>query len=245
MKTYLLILFALLFMQISFAQQDTLQTNNEFQTIFNKSSKTKISGFGAVNMDFGSIENNFAFILGGEGAVLLNRKLYIGLYGRALVTLPKYKFKNPDFGNRLNIQRRGILDHGGLLLGYVFMPTKPIHFGFSTRFGAGALGIVYSYEDYYYEDNYNDPNLYFPEDSYEFVFVITPQLELEMNLTNWFKFRVSAGYQYVTNATVDVPIFQDGSIIIENGKILKEELINSKNYRTPTFSAGFIFGWFK
>ena len=239
MKTYFII-FTLIIAQISFAQQDTSKTDDEFKTIFQKKSKVKVSGFGAVILDFGSIENDFSLLVGGEGAVLFNRKFYIGLYGRILSTLPRYEYINSNFGNRYNIQRMGSFEHGGLLLGYVFMPKKPIHFGISSKFGGGALGVMYYYNNYY-----NEPNLYLPEDTYEFVFVITPQIELEMNLTNWFKFRISAGYQYVSSATVDVPVLQDGALIIENGEIVKEELINSKNYNTPVVSVGFIFGWFK
>ena len=240
MKKIFFIIAAVLTLNTVFAQQnDSTNTNDELKTIFGKSGdKVKVSGFGAFNMDFGSIENNFGLMMGGEGAVLINRSFFIGFYGRGLITMPTYTYTyyNPKFSKNMDVSQRAILGHGGLLIGYVFNPTKPIHMGFSARIGAGGIGLV----DDYSENHYNSNSSYYYHE-YPYIaplFVLSPQVDLEMNLTNWFKFRISAGYQYVTDASVSVSR-------IEDKKIVESELFNTSGYNTPTFSLGFVFGWFK
>lgn len=224
------------------AQTDSTQSNDDFKTLFNnKGGKTKISGFGSVNLDFGSIENNFGLMMGGEGAMLFNRKFYIGLYGRGLTTLPKYEFNNSSFNNIFNIERRGVMGHGGLLIGTIFMPEKPIHFGVSARIGGGAVGLIYYYEGYNY-----DPNLYYPENQHEAIFAFAPEAFVEMNLAAWFKIKVSAGYQYISDATVKSPLVENGRLVYDNNhQLVTEDVFTTKNYKTPLLSIGFLFGWFK
>ena len=236
---YLVLLIALITVNASIAQTDSTSTD-ELRTLFSKKSgKTKVSGFGSVNLDFGNIENSFGLMLGGEGAVLLNKRFYIGFYGRGLTTMPNYAFDH-SFKNRLNIEQRGVLGHGGLLLGYIFNPNSPIHFGISTRIGGGAIGLVY-----YYNDFNQDPNLYYPDELHKSVFTFAPEANIEMNLTNWFKIKLGVGYQYISEASIEAPIIEDGKFVLENGEFVTEELINSKNYNTPTVTLGFVFGWFK
>ncbi len=240
MKNLTLFLALIFITSIAVAQEDSLKSDNEFRTLFKgNGNKTKVSGFGSINLDFGSIENSFGLMMGGEGAVIFNRKFYFGIYGRGLTTLPNYNYDNSTSG-KVHIERRGMFGHGGLLVGYIFSPTNPIHFGVSTRIGGGALGLIYFYEGY---DKYSD--VYYPEDGHEPVFVFTPEANVEMNLTNWFKFRVSIGYQYVSDASVDAAVVEDGNLVFENGTIVKEEVMNSSNFNTPIVSLGFIFGWFK
>jgi len=240
---HLVLFIALLIASVLIAQTDnTTTTDNEFKTLFhNNGGKTKVSGFGSVNLDFGSVENNFGLMLGGEGALLLNQRFYIGFYGRGLTTLPKYELNRTFNNNIVNIERRGMLGHGGLLIGFIFMPEKPIHFGIDARIGGGAVGLVYYYESYY-----NDPDLYYPEDRMEAIFAFAPEAYLEMNFTSWFKVKLSAGYQYISNASVKAPIIENGKLVYDdNNKLVTEEVFNTTKYRTPTLSLGFVFGWFK
>ena len=227
-----------------FSQENTKKqdeaTNTGFQTIFNnKGESTDISGFMALNMDFGNINNNFGLLLGFDGAVLINKRFFLGIYGRGLATLPSYEYKYYDIDSSTNISttHRGMFFHGGLLLGYVFFPEKPIHFGISTRIGAGGIHLV---EDYAYKPHSPNNNC---SDSYDYpyiapLFVLSPQIDVEMNITSWMKFRVSAGYQYVSSSSLTIQS-------MDNGNLVEHKLLNSGDYSTPTFSLGFVFGWFK
>jgi len=241
MKNLTLII-VLIITNVLFAQTDSTQSKDEFRTLFsNNNGKTKVSGFGSFIIDFGNIENDFGLMVGGEGAVLFNQHIFVGMYGRGLATLPDYEFDNSSFGKVVNIERRAFMGHGGLLIGSNFMPKKPIHFGVNLRIGGGTVGLIYYYENYHY-----DPDFYFPEEQYEMIFAIAPEVFLEMNLASWFKVKLSAGYQYISEVTVDAPIYKDGKFVYdESGQIITEEVFSTSNYKTPLVSVGFIFGWFK
>ena len=237
---YTIFLIALLFVfDIAIAQSGSLQSeNNNYRTLFGSANgSTKVSGFGSFNLDFGNIDNEFGLMIGGEGAVLINRSFFIGFYGRALATAPKYSFTyyNSSDNTEITVDRNVAFGHGGLLVGAIFNATKPMHFGISIRIGGGGVSLFkpYSDEDYYssHKDFYEYPHI-------APIFVMSPQLDFEMNLTNWMKFKVSAGYQYVANASLNYKIMEDGNIV-------DKELLNTSIFNTPTVSMGFIFGWFK
>ena len=226
---------------ISFAQEnDTTKIESEFQTIFGKpGEKTKVSGFGTFSMDFMNVDKNFGLYMGAEGAVLINNRFYIGFYGRALTTMPLYTntYYVDSLSKNVNIDRRLVFGHGGLLVGYVFSPEKPIHFGFNTKFGMGGLALV---EDFYAQDNRNKSHYYYEDNSVYFhpVYVVTPQVDVEMNITYWFKFKLSVGYQFVSSQSINYKV-------IENGTVVEKELFNTKSLSSPSVSMGFVFGWFK
>lgn len=228
MKNLLALITILLITSFSFAQED------EFQTIFKGSnSKTSISGFGAVTMDFGSINNEFGFQMGGEGAVLFNKSFFIGMYGKGLTTLPLYEFEqySPLVGANVSYAKRAGFGHGGLLIGAIFQPQKPIHFGLSGKFGVGGVGLFDDYSNNYYDQD-NDFTSFGP------FYVFTPQADLEMNIASWFKIRASLGYQIVTSLEAK---YQS----LESGELVEKVLFNTSDFSTPTFSLGFVFGWFR
>ena len=213
-----------------------LAQEQEYRTLFSSNNnQTHVSGFGTVTLDFGQAENEFAFYMGGEGAVLLNRSFYLGFYGKGLTTLPTYYYNeySPILNTNISRTKSAVFGHGGLMIGYIIHPEKPLHFGISSKFGAGAMGLIDEY-------NYNNP----PNQNGEYLstgplFIITPQIDLEMNITNWFKFRVAASAQYVaTNKTIT-----HNSLI--NGQEVEQETLNTSNYSTGFISMGLVFGWFK
>jgi len=228
MKKLFTILIAILFANFSFAQED------EYKTLFgNSDGKTSVSGFGAVTLDFGSADGNFSLMMGGDIAAIFNRSFYIGLYGRGLTTMPNYKYLRYSaiLGQNIPVEERAMFGHGGLIVGVVLSPTSPVHVGFSGKFGMGGIGMI---DDYYYGT---------PSQPTEFLsvkplYILTPQIDLEMNLTEWFKFRVSGGYQFVSSESLNYLQMGDSGI-------MEKELLNSKDFSTPYFSLGFVFGWFK
>jgi hypothetical protein len=69
--------------------------------------------------------------------------------------------------------------------------------------------------------------------------VITPQLDVEMNVNYWLKFRVAVGYQWVSNSSLVYQYKQT------DGTIIDKTLVNSSDLSSPYISLGFVFGWFK
>ena len=238
---YIALILVLVFVNIVNAQQDSTQSAQEYKTIFSKNGDdTKISGFGSLNLDFGSIDKTFGLMIGGEGALLIDTKFYVGIYGRGLATMPQYDY-NDNIKSVFNIQQRVAFGHGGLLIGYIINPTEPLHFGFSARIGGGATGLVYFYDDYNQQTHAK-----IPEGSYESIFAFAPEAFVEMNLTNWFKIKCSVGYQYISDVSVEAPMLKDGKFVSNgNNSYVMEEVYSTKNYKTPIVSLGFVFGWFK
>lgn len=164
------ILILVLAVSISAFSQD-----REFQTVFDNKD-LRISGLGGPFMQFTSVAGEFAFMMGGGGAVLLD-DFFIGGYGLGLTTAI------PDYVNQ-NTNQRLSLGHGGFWLGYALFGEKPLHVTFSTLIGWGEFGIM-EYEGYY-------P---YVRDK---VFVLAPTIEAELNLTRYFRIGVGATYNIYT-----------------------------------------------
>ena len=93
--------------------------DREFQTVFDNQD-LRISGLGGPFMQFTSVAGEFAFMMGGGGAVLLD-DFFIGGYGLGLTnSIPDYVNQNSD--DRLS------LGHGGFWLGYALHGEKPFHY---------------------------------------------------------------------------------------------------------------------
>ena len=45
------------------------------------------------------------------------------------------------------------------------------------------------------------------------VFVATPQVDLEMNITEWFKVRLSGSYQFVGDGKATYEVFEEGGLV--------------------------------
>ena len=154
------------------------QDEREYRTILDNQD-LRISGLGGPFMQFTSVAGDFGFMMGGGGAVLLN-DFFFGGYGLGLTNaIPDYVNDNPS--NRLT------LGHGGFWLGYALFGNKPIHVTFSSMIGWGEFGISqFDYYEPYIRDN---------------IFIMAPTLELEANLTRYF--RIGAGVSYNIYTMVD------------------------------------------
>lgn len=149
--------------------------DREFQTVFDNQN-LRISGLGGPFMQFTSIAGEFAHMMGGGGAVLLD-DFFIGGYGLGLTnSIPDYVGGNTN--DRLS------LGHGGFWLGYALFGEKPLHVTFSTLIGWGEFGIM-AWEGYY-------P---YVRDK---IFVMAPTIEAELNLTRYFRIGVGATYNIYT-----------------------------------------------
>ncbi len=150
----------------------------EYRTILDNKD-LRISGLGGPFMQFTSVAGEFGFMMGGGGAVLLDN-FFVGGYGLGLTNaIPDYVNDNP--ADRLT------LGHGGFWLGYSLYGNKPVHVAFSTMIGWGEFGITQSNGSYpYLRDN---------------IFVVAPTVELEANLTRYF--RIGAGVSYNFYAMMD------------------------------------------
>lgn len=235
MKNLSLLFLAVFILGMNFsgiAQDD----DDGFQTLFEQNGKTSVSGFGGLIMEFSDIDGQFAFSMGGQGAAIFNQSFFIGFYGQGVVNMPSYTYPQPPLGNDLG--QSILFYHGGFYTGFVFYPNKPIHFGLSSKFGWGGISLY----DNYYNNSYYPPGGSYPYQDYQIdmVFVVTPQLEAELNITNWFKINMGLGYRWVTGVDATYDSFNSST-----GVIKEESYFNSNAFDNMTFSLGFYFGWFK
>ncbi len=175
----------------------------EYQTIFDNQN-LRISGMGGPFMQFTAVAGEFGHMMGGGGAVLLNN-FFIGGYGLGLTNII------PDNYNR-QTNSHLTLGHGGFWMGYALFGERSIHLTVSSLIGWGEFGIV-QWDGYYpiVRDQ---------------IFVLSPTLEVELNLTRYF--RIGAGASYNLYTMVDE--YQHG--------------YRSSDLSAPGGFLSFKFGWF-
>ena len=188
----------LLLMTFALMAQD-----KEYRTIFDNQ-QLRISGMGGPFMQFTAVAGEFGHMMGGGGAVLLN-DFYFGGYGLGLTNAI------PDYVND-NANDRLTLGHGGFWIGYSLFGDKPIHLSISSLIGWGEFGIM-QYDGYY-------P---FIRDK---IFVLSPTLEVELNLTRYFRIGAGATYNLYTLVDEDLHGYR------------------SNDLSSPGGFLSFKFGWF-
>lgn len=177
--------------------------DKEYQTIFDNK-ELRISGMGGPFMQFTGVAGEFAHMMGGGGGVLLN-DFFFGGYGIGLTNAI------PDYVND-NTNERLSLGHGGFWLGYALFGEKPIHVSISTMIGWGEFGIM-QYDGYY-------P---FVRDK---IFVLAPTVEVELNLTRYFRIGAGASYNLFTGVDEHLHGYKSGDLSSPGGFL------------------SFKFGWF-
>lgn len=151
------------------------QSQAQHETLFSNASVR--GGFGGPIVEVG-INNQINTSVGGGGGIVIGSG-FIGGYGVGSIDFNKL-FENGDVE---------VLDmgHGGLWLGTTFRPHKVIHLYGSARIGWGALDVELDDNNQTYS-------------SLDKIFVMTPELGIELNLTRWLRLAGTAGYRYVSGA---------------------------------------------
>lgn len=202
-KKLLLIIFSLALIQSVQAQNK----DDEEENLFNNVNLHSINGFGGIITELYPLDGSLAANSGLMGGILFNQKIFIGGYGMGQATL--YKLKKPfELDTVLKYQR---LEHGGFMFGYNHNPHKLFHITASSRMGWGYIG-AYDKEE--------------PEEikHKDKVFVVTPNIGVELNVTRWFKINGLVGYRFLTG------------VDLEN--------YNEKDYNTITTTISLLFGGF-
>jgi hypothetical protein len=179
----------------------------EYKTIvdFNEA---RISGMGGVMMQFTAVDGNFAHMLGGGGAVLLG-DFFVGAYGIGLTNMIPVT-TDPNYGEYYSSGDRLSIGHGGFWIGYSLFGERAIHVNFSSLIGWGTIGIG---SDYY-------PEVLLPDG----VFVMSPTIEADLNITRFFRLGIGATYNIYT--FVDLPGY------------------TASDFSAPGGFLSFKFGWF-
>ena len=185
LKTIILIFGIVIgFASLLFAQDDIkeIRKKDQMQTLFGFDSK--ITGYGSLDSKFTRINDKDAVIIGGHGGVIFNSYFYFGLGAYGLVTTNQFTGTFPE--ESLDMQ----MGYTGLMMGFNIMPKKVVHFSIPLFVGVGNIEL--------------DHNNIFVENSAFLLF--EPGLHLELNVVQFMKIGLGAGYRMVqgTNLRNDI-----------------------------------------
>jgi hypothetical protein len=188
--------------------------------------KVKVSGFGNNFLDLSMVDGHIAYSSGGGGAFLFNYKTFIGAYSHDLATNhSREDIYNPATSTVQHINNRIRFNHGGLWVGYIFNPHKLVHWGTSLKVGGGAVSLFDSKIDFRdFDDHHRD-----------WVGVITPEVDVEINIARWFKINAGLGYRLVYGVDNDTYLNSAGET---------KTLFKASQFSSPTFNVKFLFGAF-
>lgn len=162
------------------------------ETIF--SDVKRSGGWGAPLFEYTNINKDLQAIAGGGGALVLN-DFYLGGYGMGTADLINTSIPS-------NLREKLTYKHGGLWFGYTPLQNKVIHPYFSTRMGWGKAK--------YLSTQVSDPSKINAELK-DNIFVVTPELGLELNVFSFFRVALTGSYRWV-NGTDNLPTFNDDDL---------------------------------
>jgi hypothetical protein len=127
---------------------------------------------GGLTIRAGQINDTGRIMVGGKGAWLIDHRLYVGGGGYG-VTQP-ISVNNTDYE----------IGFGGVMLGYLFLPHKLVHFGTELMVGGGGIGEGWD------DDNHRHGRG-------DAVFYAEPSLYASLNIAPYAKLNAGISYRYV------------------------------------------------
>jgi hypothetical protein len=172
---------AFLFMLFAFAANVAA----EEQTLIKDNSEKR--GFGGAVVKYTSVYDQGAVMIGGRGGWIFNHSLVLGGGGYGVVSevdapegvMPEQAPLDIEFG------------YGGFEVEYIIHPNSLGHFSLYTLFGAGDIHYV---KDVGPVSKSNQT-----VGKSDFVFVIEPAVNGELNVTTWFRVNAGVTYRLVTD----------------------------------------------
>lgn len=172
-----------------FAQDDN--RSDEIQTLVG--GNNHVGGYGAISLQYTELEGRDAFVFGARGGIVMGHVISIGLGGSGFFNDVHY-----DATSGMDISLAG--GYGGFFFEPVIMPKFPVHVSFPILIGAGGVAVV-SVND---EDNWND---HYKSQASDAFMVIEPGMEIELNITRFFRFCVGGYYRYTSDVDIQDPQF--------------------------------------
>ncbi|MGC9353301.1 MAG: hypothetical protein ACP5D9_05660 [Mariniphaga sp.] len=185
MKTttmFLLLTFAFV---LAFAQDD--EKSNEIRTL---SGPNSLGFYGAAAISYSQMEAKDALLIGGRAGLIFNHSTAIGLAG--------YGFFNNLDGYNLPVGSEAWYSlaggYGGIFIEPIVGAFKPVHVSFPVLLGMGGVGVVRNVGPGTWEDPWDIET---PEN--DFFFVLEPAVDLEFNVTSFFRMAATLSYRFTSN----------------------------------------------
>ena len=186
MKKLIFLLSLIVLVEFLVAQPEKQYKNNdEIQTVFSKNRSN--GGYGALSIGFTEIDHRDAIVMGARGAWMIDHSFALGLGGYGFVN--DINYDNP-FQDNYDYNLAG--GYGGLIVEPILAPRMPVHLLFPILFGMGGISYI--------QHQYNDWDYWWNSTDYSDVFwVIEPAVELEFNLTRYFRLAATGSYRLTSN----------------------------------------------
>lgn len=192
MKKLIVLLTALTLTCLSYAQHDMESgRSDEIQTLMGQNNA--VGAYGSISIKYTEIEDKDAFVFGARAGLIMGHMMALGLGGAGFFNDVEY-----DPISMQDISLAG--GYGGFFFEPIIMPKYPVHISFPVLIGAGGVAVVSVNDDDDWNDNYKS------EASDAFM-VIEPGIEIELNVTRFFRFCVGGYYRYTSSVDIEDPMF--------------------------------------
>jgi hypothetical protein len=162
---------------------------HEIQTLIG--GNNAVGGYGAISMQYTELDNRDAFVFAARGGITMGHMVTLGLGGAGFFNDGHY-----DAVSGLDVSLAG--GYGGFFFEPVIMPKFPVHVAFPVLIGAGGVAVVSVNDD-------NDWNDYYNSEASDAFMVIEPGVEIELNVTRFFRFCVGGYYRYTSDIDIHDP----------------------------------------
>jgi hypothetical protein len=194
MKKFLLVIMLTGLVMAVFAQNEeegTQDNSNEIRTLMSRDNA--MGGYASLTMQYARIDKRDAYLFGFRGGALMGHVMTLGIGGYGF-------FNDVHYDDVLDLDLRLAGGYGGFFFEPILMPKMPVHISFPILIGAGGVAVVSSNDNNWWNDNYK-------KQASDAFMVIQPGIEVEMNVTRFFRFCVGGYYRYTTDINIENPSY--------------------------------------
>lgn len=159
------------------------------------SKKNDLNAFGAADLKVGDLNGERGLLVGAYGGFIINRRYLFGVAGYGLVTNVEFEGIVPGQTEPKKLNLHG--GYGGVIIGGTIAPKELIHISFPIVLGAGSLEVVD--KDFFIN---NPADSEFTVENTVF-FVAEPGIEVEFNITKYFRLGAGVTYRYVSGTELE------------------------------------------
>jgi hypothetical protein len=197
-----IIILILIIPSIVFSQDKKDEKNsNQPETLFG-GENYRSGGYGGPEIKYSKILDNGGLFIGGRGGWIVNSTFSLGGAGYFLVTSHKAYTSETSYTNwkgetiTLDTNYYTRMGYGGIFMEYINSSDKVVHFTINTLIGAGWAGNTLAFDKSWgscddCDDNWLDDGSAF--------FVFEPGIEVDINVTKFFRFGISGSYRFVSS----------------------------------------------
>lgn len=159
------------------------------------SKNNDLNAFGAADLKVGDLIGERGLLVGAYGGFIINRRYLFGVAGYGLVTNIEFEGTVPGQTETKQLNLHG--GYGGVLIGGTIAPRELIHISIPIILGAGSLEVV---DKDFFTNNPADSE--FTVENSVF-FVAEPGIEVEFNITKYFRLGAGMTYRYVSGTELE------------------------------------------